>query len=58
MNQATVASVGPATGHRSEGGPSLQSARNREVGVATEILLSKAEQVSDEGACAAGLRLK
>lgn len=34
------------------------SARNREVGVATEIPLSKAEQVSDEGACAAGLRLK
>jgi hypothetical protein len=25
------------------------SARNREVGVATEIPLSKAEQVSDEG---------
>ena len=28
------------------------------VGVATEMVLTKAEQVSDDGACAAGLRLK
>src|SRR5687768_5993691 len=28
------------------------TARSREVGVATEMLLTKAEQVSDEGACA------
>ena len=34
------------------------SALSREVGVATEMLLTKAEQVSDDGACAAGLRLK
>ena len=33
-------------------------ARSREVGVATEMLPTKAEQVSDDGACAAGLRLK
>jgi len=35
----------------------LVSARSKEVGVATEMLLTKAEQVSDDGACAAGLRL-
>jgi hypothetical protein len=34
------------------------SACSREVGVATEMLLTKAEQVSDGGACAAGLRLE
>jgi hypothetical protein len=33
------------------------AALSREVGVATEMLLTKAEQVSDDGACAAGLRL-
>ena len=36
----------------------LLAARSREVGVATEILLTKEEQVSDDRACAAGLRLK
>jgi hypothetical protein len=36
----------------------LLSARSREVGVASEILLTKAEQVSDDRPCAAGLRLK
>ena len=35
----------------------LRAARSREVGVATEMLLTKAEQVSDDGAHAAGLRL-
>ena len=34
-----------------------RSARSGEVGVATEILRTKAEQVSDDWACAAGLRL-
>jgi hypothetical protein len=34
------------------------AARSREVGVATEMLLAKAEQVSDDRACAAGLRLE
>jgi hypothetical protein len=33
------------------------SAQSSEVGVATEMLLTKAEQVSDGRACAAGLRL-
>jgi hypothetical protein len=37
---------------------SAQAALSREVGDATEMLLTKAEQVSDDGACAAGLRLK
>jgi hypothetical protein len=32
--------------------------RSREVGVATELLLRKAEQVSDDGACAAGVPLR
>ncbi|MCW3049086.1 MAG: hypothetical protein JWO74_3370 [Solirubrobacterales bacterium] len=36
----------------------MLAALSREVGVATEMLLTKAEQVSDDGACAAGLRLK
>ncbi|HET7379980.1 MAG TPA: hypothetical protein VFJ24_08065 [Gaiellales bacterium] len=36
----------------------LLTARSREVGVATEILLTKEEQLSDDRACAAGLRLK
>jgi hypothetical protein len=36
----------------------LPSALSREVGVATEMLLTKAEQVSDDGACAAGLHLE
>jgi hypothetical protein len=31
----------------------LQPARSREVGVATEMLLTKAKQVSDDGGCAA-----
>jgi hypothetical protein len=30
---------------------------DREVGIATEMLFTKAEQVSDGAACAAGLRL-
>jgi hypothetical protein len=34
------------------------SARSREVGVAAEMLVTKAEQVSDDGGWAAGLRLK
>jgi hypothetical protein len=38
-------------------GSASLTARSREVGVATEMLLTKAEQVSDDGACAAGLRL-
>ena len=32
-------------------------ARCRAVGVATEMLLTETEQVSDDGACAAALRL-
>jgi hypothetical protein len=35
----------------------LVEIRDREVGVATEMLLTKAEQVSDDEACAAGVRL-
>ena len=33
-------------------------AHSREVGVATKMLLTKAEQVSDDGGLAAGLRLE
>ena len=36
----------------------LVEIRDREVGVATEMLLTKAEQVSDDRESAAGLRLK
>ena len=35
----------------------VSGARSREVCVATKMLLTKAEQVSDDGACAAGLRV-
>ena len=35
----------------------LESARSRDVRVATKMLVTKAEQVSDDGAHAAGLRL-
>jgi hypothetical protein len=34
------------------------TALRREVGIATEMLLTKAEQVSDARACGAGLRLR
>ena len=44
--------------HRRSQPPALLTAPSREVGVATEILLTKEEQVSDDRACAAGLRLK
>jgi hypothetical protein len=37
-------------------GRNAQSARSKEVGVATEMLLTKAEQVSDVRACAGVLR--
>ena len=37
---------------------SLQSAPSRELGVGTEMLLMKEEQVSDDGTCAAWLRVK
>jgi len=41
-----------------ERGAVVLPARSREVGVATEMLLTKAEQVLDDGTCSAGLRLK
>ena len=36
----------------------MLSALSREVGVATEVLVKNAEQVSSVGACAEGLRLE
>jgi hypothetical protein len=47
---ATSATVG--AGGRAEPPTDLLAARSRKVGVATETLLTKAEQVSDDGACA------
>src|SRR5947209_2728517 len=44
-------------GSRDAAGLLLHSARSTDVGVATEMLLTKAEQLSDDGACAAKLRL-
>jgi len=38
-------------------GATLDSALSGEVGVAAKMLLTKAEQVPDDGACAAGLRV-
>jgi len=48
---ATSATTAPA-GERSSPAATLLAARSREVGVATEMLLTKAEQVSDDRACA------
>jgi len=47
-------SLGRRCGYVHQAGPSkdLLAARSRGVGVATEMLLTKAEQVSDDGACA------
>jgi hypothetical protein len=49
-----------ATDRVAAGGASvgLLAARCREVGVATEMLLTKSEQVSDDRVCAAGSGLK
>ena len=46
-----------ARGRDSSGAWRLPFRAQRGVGVATEMLLTRAEQVSDDGACAAGLRL-
>ena len=52
---ATSATVHPRRADRRR--RALLAAHCREVGVATEMLLTKEEQVSDDRACAAGLRL-